>query len=197
MTEIPLVKQHLCDTLWAVRGEGVGGERYDRIAKTTQPLALRPSRADTIAQGFGGIARFFPGARDVLAAIEEEVVEEVLGRQPPGAATAFEDQYLSTGGQLYELMMGHDRWIADLRPLLEPVLRERGMAPGLCCHPYDLCVELIAREAGVLVTSPDGGRLDPPLDVTTGVAWTGYANEAIATLIRQPLRRALQRRGLV
>ena len=28
-TEIPLVKQHLCDTLWAVAGEGARAERFD------------------------------------------------------------------------------------------------------------------------------------------------------------------------
>ena len=31
-TEIPLVKQHLSDTLWAFRGEGAGAERHYRIA---------------------------------------------------------------------------------------------------------------------------------------------------------------------
>jgi hypothetical protein len=57
-------------------------------------------------------------------------------------------------------------------------------------------VELIAREAGVIVTAPDGAILDAPLDVMTGVAWTGYANAAIAERIRPALRRALERRGL-
>src|SRR5215218_1124596 len=30
-TEIPLVKQHLCDQLWAMRGEGVHATRLDRV----------------------------------------------------------------------------------------------------------------------------------------------------------------------
>jgi hypothetical protein len=34
-------------------------------------------------------------------------------------------------------MMGHDHWVADLRPLVEPLLRARGQALGLACHPYD------------------------------------------------------------
>src|SRR5438067_2014680 len=111
----------------------VGGERFDRLSGRRVPLAPCPSQATTIAQGYGGLARFFPGARDVLAAIDDAVVERILGVPQAGRALTFEDQYISTGGQLYELMMGHDRWIADLRPLLEPVLRDRGRTLGLCC----------------------------------------------------------------
>ena len=196
-TEIPLVKQHLCDTLWAVAGEGVGGERLDRLTGERQPLALQPSRARTIAQGYGGLARFFPGARGELATIDDAVVERTLGPVQPGKALAFEDQYVSTGGQLYELMAGHDRWVADLRPLIEPLLRRRGLSLGLCCHPYDLCTELIAREAGVLVTDEHGRRLDAPLDVATDVAWIGYANAAIRDQVAPPLRQILQERGLL
>ena len=78
-TEIPLVKQNLCDTMWAIAGGGLDGERFDRATGSAAPLALRPSRADTIDQGFGGVTRFFPGARAELAAIDDEVVEAVLG----------------------------------------------------------------------------------------------------------------------
>ncbi len=170
-TEIPLVKQHLSDTLWALSGEGYGAERFNRLTGETLPLHLRPSQASTIAQGFGGIARFFPGSRAALAAIDDAVVEQALGPIQTGKVLAFEDQYISTGGQLYELMVGHDRWIADLRPVVYPAENA-----GLCCHPYDLCTELIAREAGVIVTDHQGQPLSAPLDVTTGIAWMGFAN---------------------
>lgn len=195
-TEIPLLKQHLCDTLWVVEGE-MGGERFDRITKKRVPLAPRPSRASTIAQGFGGLARFFPGARDLLAAVDDITVERVLGPVRAGHAQTFEDQYISTGGQLYELMMGHDRWIADLRPLVEPVLRARGQALGLCCHPYDLCTEAIARSAGVIVTDERGECLTAPLDVTTDVAWIGFANPRLRDELWPALRDVLAERGLV
>jgi fructose-1,6-bisphosphatase/inositol monophosphatase family enzyme len=197
MTEVPLVKQHLCDQLWARRGEGVGGERLNRLTGVAEPLAPRPSQATSLLQGFGSISRFFPGARDVLAAIEEELIAEVLGPQPAGAALAFEDQYISTGGQLYELLMGHDRWVADIRPLIEPILAERGRALGICCHPYDICTELIAREAGLLVTDATGQALDAPLDVHSPVSWAGYANQRIAALVAPALRGILVERGLL
>lgn len=196
-TEIPLVKQNLSDTLWAIAGGGASGERFDRSTGARRPLSLRPSRARTIEQGFGGVTRFFPGARAELAAIDDEVVEAVLGPTVKGRALAFEDQYISNAGQLYELMVGHDRWVAELRPLIEPVLTRRGRALGICSHPYDLCTELIAREAGVLVADPTGRRLSAPLDVFTDVAFVGYANEAIRAQVDPPLRAALRARDLL
>jgi hypothetical protein len=195
-TEIPLVKQHLCDELWVVDGR-VGGERLNRLTGETSALVPRPSRADNITQGYGGLARFFPGARDVLAAIDDEVAYRVGGPPQPGRAIAFEDQYISTGGQLYELMMGHDRWIADLRPLMERDLRERGQPPSLCCHPYDLCTESIARAAGVLVTDERGAPLSAPLDVTTDVSWIGFANDALRRRVFPVLRQVLADGGLL
>jgi fructose-1,6-bisphosphatase/inositol monophosphatase family enzyme len=196
-TEIPLVKQNLTDTLWAVAGGGARGERFDRATGARRPLALRPSRAASIDQGFGGLARFFPGARADLGAIDDEVVEAVLGPTVRGRALAFEDQYISNAGQLYELTMGHDRWVADLRPLIEPLVARRGRALGICSHPYDLSTELIAREAGVLVTDPSGRRLAAPLDVFTDVAFVAYANDAIRSKVEPALRAALRARGLL
>jgi fructose-1,6-bisphosphatase/inositol monophosphatase family enzyme len=196
-TEIPLVKQHLCDTMWAVAGEGAEAERFDRTTGVRRPLTLRPSRATTILQGYGGLARFFPGARAELAAIDDEVVESILGPTVRGRALCFEDQYISSGGQLYELAIGHDRWIADLRPTIEPLLQARGRALGICSHPYDLCTELIAREVGVIVTDPSGARLAAPLDVFSEVAWTGYANEEIRNAVAPALQRALRARRLL
>jgi len=195
-TEIPLVKQHLCDTLWAVRGEGANAERFNRLSNRRQALALRPSRATSIRHGFAMIARFFPGARDELAAIDEEIVAGALGPVEPGKAHCFEDQYLSSGGQLYELMMGHDRFVADIRPLIETLLNRRGLSLGICCHPYDICTELIAREAGVIVTDERGGLLRAPLKVEPDIAWAGYANDAIRRQIEPLLQNALKRRGL-
>ena len=194
-TEIPLVKQHLSDAFWLESGV-VGGERLNRLTGERDDLAPRPSRATSIAQGYGGIARFFPTGRDLLASADDMVIERLLGPTPAGRALAFEDQYISTGGQLYELMMGHDRWIADLRPLLDANLRKRGKALGLACHPYDLCTESIARACGVIVADARGGRLRVPLDVTTDVAWIGFANEEIRSQVWSVLPDVLRELGL-
>jgi fructose-1,6-bisphosphatase/inositol monophosphatase family enzyme len=193
-TELPLVKQHLCDELWAVRGEGAAALRVNRLTDERRSLELHPSSATTLAHGFAMIARFFPGSRAELAAIDDELIASVLGPPPPGKAQVFEDQYISSGGQLYELMAGHDRFVADLRPLLE---RRRAGGAALCCHPYDLCTELIARELGVVVTDEAGDPLSAPLDVTSDVAWVGYANPTLRSGIAPHLRDALARRGLI
>jgi fructose-1,6-bisphosphatase/inositol monophosphatase family enzyme len=195
-TELPLVKQHLCDTLWAIRGEGAEGERLNRLTGEAKPLLLCPSKAAELSHGFSSISRFFSGARDVLAAIDDEIQRATLGIGHEGKASSFEDQYLSTGGQLYELMMGHDRFLADLRPLLRPILKKRGLPLGLCCHPYDLCTELIAREAGILITDESGDRLRSSLNTELDVAWAGYANEQIRALVEPVLHTAILRHGL-
>ena len=195
-SEIPLVKQHLCDQLWAIRGAGVEARRVDRLTGESVPLALRPSQMATLAHGFSSVSRFFPGARDVLAAIDDEIVADVMGMATAGKAACFEDQYLSTGGQLYELMAGHDRFIADIRPVLVTLLASRGLPRPLCCHPYDLCTMLIAEEAGVALTDVDGAPLDAPFDIDADVSWVGYANAALRACVEPALRAALARHGL-
>ena len=196
-TEIPLVKQHLSDVLWAFRGKGFQAERFNRLKGQYSPLQLHPSTAGDITHSYSQVVRFFPGVRDVLAAIDDEIVREALGPPQPGKAQCFEDQYTSTGGQLYELITGHDRFTADLRANFGQVATERGLPPLLCCHPYDLCTELIAREAGVIVMGIHGGALEAPLAVDPDVSWVGYANERIQATVEPLLQAALRNRGLL
>ncbi len=194
-TEIPLVKQHLCDQLWAIRGGGVQGVRKNRLANESRPLVVQPSRATELRHGFATICRFFPGGRDVLAALDEELCDRVVARRN-GEAGVFEDQHASTGGQLYGLTIGQDRFVADLRPLVERFTVERGLAAGHCCHPYDICAKLIAEEAGVIVTTPSGEPLTCSLDTESNVAWVGYANRELQLLIEPVLQELLNKFGL-
>ena len=196
-SEIPLLKQHLVDSVFAFRGEGAHAERLNRITGERTSFTLTPSTAGSIASGFSAISRFFPGARDELAAIDEEITRSALGPVQPGKAQCFEDQYISTSGQFYELMAGHDRFLADLRPLMETVLRARGLPLSLCCHPYDVCTALIAEELGVIITDPGGAPLRPRLSVEPDVAWVAYANEKIRSEIEPCLQAALRKRGLL
>jgi len=196
-TEIPLAKQHLSDILWAFCGEGFHAQRFNRLTGERTALQLHPSTAEDIAHSYSQVARFFPGVRDVLAAIDDEIVRGAIGPPQPGKTLCFEDQYTSTAGQLYELIAGHDRYTADVRAQMDPVSAERGLPRLLCCHPYDLCTELIAREAGVIVTGVDGGPLNARLAVEPDVSWAGYANERIRAAIEPLLQAALRKRGLL
>ncbi len=94
-TEIPTVKQHLCDSLWAISGDGVYGERLNRLTREIMPLSPGPSSATTIGQGYGGVARFVPGARAELATIDDRVYElwcwgqySGAGRRPSRTSTS-------------------------------------------------------------------------------------------------------------
>lgn len=196
-TEIPLVKQHLSDTIWAEKGRGVKAERFNRITGEKTNLPVKPSSSATIAHGFASISRFIPGVGVEGVEIYEEIVRGALGEVQTGKAQCFEDQYICTGGQLHGLMAGHDRFVADMRPLFEKPLSRRGLRLGLCCHPYDLCTELIARELGVIVTDENGAQLKARLAVEPDVSWIGYANEGIRFQIEPLLRAALRKRNLL
>jgi len=183
MTELPTNKAGLADQLSAVKGGGVRAKRVDLRTGRAKRFTPRPSQAMTLAHGFASFAKFFPAAKTWIAAREEKFLRAV-GAGPD----VFDDQYLSSGGQLYELLMGRDRFVADIRPLAFKATKARGALP---CHAYDVCCALIAQEAGCVIKSPDGTPLRAPLDTTTPVAWVGYANRALAHRLRPALRRVL------
>jgi hypothetical protein len=197
MTEIPLIKQHLSDQGWATRGQGASWRRLNRFTGEQRPVNISPSRAGDIAHGFSTVSRLFPGARDVLARLDDDLVSGVLGPQPAGKALCFEDQYASSGGQMYELAAGHDRFIADIRPLIHKIQEDRGEPPCICSHPYDLAGWLLAQESGVIITGADGRKLDAPLDTTTNTAWIGYANEEIRAKVEPVLQKLMADYGLI
>lgn len=196
-TEIPTLKQHLFDQLWWTEEQGVGALRHNRLTGEATSFSPRPSDAQSILQGYAMLSRFFPGARDVIAAIEERLIRELLGSSPAGKALCFEDQYASTGGQFYELAVGHDRFNGDIRPLLAEELRRRGQPLGLCCHPYDVCTAKIPQALGVILTDPYGQPLDFPLDLEADVAWLGFANEHIHRQVWPVLERLFREFGLI
>jgi fructose-1,6-bisphosphatase/inositol monophosphatase family enzyme len=187
MTELPPSKAGFADQLSAVMGCGVQAKRVDLRTGRAKRFTPHPSRATTLAHGFASFAKFFPAAKSWIAAGEERFLRAV-GAGPE----VFDDQYLSSGGQLYELLMGRDRLVADIRPLAFKATKARG---ALSCHPYDVCCALIAQEAGCVIESPDGRPLRAPLDTTTPVAWAGYANRVLARRLRPALRRVLAPRN--
>lgn len=187
--ELPTVRAALADTLWAVRGAGTAGETLDLRSGTATPFVPHPSTAETLEGGFAAISKFFPGTKAAAATLEEQLFRELLGPPRSTSPQVFDDEYISSGGQLYELLVGHDRFLADLRPLLHD---PTGGVVRLACHPYDVCTALIACEAGVIVTDAWGAPLSAPLDTETPVAWVGYANETLHRAIEPVLQRLLR-----
>ena len=169
MTELPTTKQGLTDQLSATRGNGVVAERVDLRDGTRRPITVQPSTATDLEHGFAAISKFFVPGKVALAELETALFARL------GSREVFDDEYISSGGQLHELIAGRDRFVADLRPLVDP--------GAFACHPYDVCTAMVLEEAGGVVTDPQGAPLDVPLDTTTPVAWAGYANAELAARI--------------
>jgi fructose-1,6-bisphosphatase/inositol monophosphatase family enzyme len=190
--ELPTSRQTRADLLWAVRGGGAGGRREDLARGTAQEFRPRPSTARTLRHGFATVCAYFPGGKPLAAEIEEKLLARVHGPWDPGKAEYYCDQYISSGGQLAELALGRDRFVLDLRPWLHAATG----AGSLSSRPYDLCTALIASEAGCIVTAPDGAPLAAPLDLTTPVAFVGYANRALRDLVQPALDAVLAETGV-
>lgn len=186
MTELPTSKQWRADQISAVRGAGLVLEGIN-VFRPAERFAVRarPSSAVDYRHGFASLVKFFPEGKSLTAQIEESLWDQLLGRTRTHTPMVFDDQYLSTGGQIYELLMGRDRMVGDLRPL---VLSAMGYGGMTMCHPYDICTGMLLLEAGGVLEAPDGRPLRVPLDTTTPVAWIGFANEVLARQVRPILR---------
>ena len=191
MTELPTSKQWAADQISGVLGcgpDGLVAERINVLTGTRSPVSIRPSQATDFRHGFASFARFFPEAKALLAQVEEALWESLYGLGRSSSPLVFDDQYISTGGQIYELLIGHDRMIGDLRPLAHTKI---GHNSALVCHPYDICTAMLLQEAGGIVETPDGSPLSAPLNTTSPVSWIGFANPILATTVRPILKRLM------
>jgi len=186
-TELPTTRQHKAYHLWAVRAQGAHAEIHDMLTGAVVPTSLQPSRADTLEHGFATFVKPFPEGKAIIANLEAQFWHQVLGGDSVNPRV-FEDQYASTGGQLFELMCGHDRFVADIRPW---AFSRAGLPISpLTCHPYDICTALIATELGVQITDLAGKPLSAPLDIRAPVGWIGYANAQLRQKL-EPILMAL------
>ncbi len=193
MTELPTTKQWRSDQISGLRGKGRQGLRCtstDLRSGRRSPWKPQSSRARDFKHGFSSFARFFPDGKTLLSQLEEAFWRELHSGEESGSPLVFDDQYISTGGQLYELLAGHDRMTADLRPL---AFQKLGLPSSLVCHPYDICTELLLTESGGVVQAPLGGKLVEPLDTTSAVSWIGFANTNLARLARPALEKVVRK----
>jgi fructose-1,6-bisphosphatase/inositol monophosphatase family enzyme len=198
MVELPTSKQGWADDFAAVVGEHPQGFRRPVGGGREQSLPVQPSTAATLKDGFGQVSNFFPGTKMLASELMERIALATLGQLRPGSADVFDDQYISSGGQMVELLLGHDRFCCDLRPLFYEIInRQTGQSVrGLECHPYDVAGLLVARAAGVVLTDGFGRTLDAPFDVHTGIHWCGYANPALQKAIQPVILAWLAEKGV-
>jgi fructose-1,6-bisphosphatase/inositol monophosphatase family enzyme len=196
--ELPPSKQDWADTYYAIRGLGHSGTSTHLPTGKSRPLSLRPSAAPSISQGFAMVANFFPGTKVLASELMEHIALRALGEDAISGASVFDDQYMTTAGQMIALASGKYRFCADLRPLLYKVIEKQTGKPlnGLECHPYDCAGALIAQAAGVILTDGLGKPLDAPLNVESGVSWCGYANKSIQQKIAPAIQEWFHSKGI-
>ena len=196
-TEIPLLKQHLCDQLWAVRGEGVEAQRIDRLTGSITPLTLA-----TVAVG------------DARARVL--VRQPILSRRarcPRGDRRRDRGRGDGAGGGWQGGVL---RGSVPLHG--RPALRAHGRARPLhrrhpprdrvrCSRRAASRTALLSSLRPVLEPHRRGSRrqadrcrrrstLDAPFDLDADVSWVGYANDRLRARVEPALLGALARRGL-
>ncbi|MDF3131166.1 hypothetical protein P0Y35_18295 [Kiritimatiellaeota bacterium B1221] len=196
LAELPNSRAGVADTFIAVRGQGVSSFRSFLLSSDAPvEINVSPYAGDTIRGGFAQLSRFFPCGREETATLEDALWDRLFPDAEEGEVLGYEDQYISTGGQWVELLMGRDRFCADLRPLLFDSKLFAGKKRGMTCHPYDLAGLLVLEEAGVIVTDVKGDPLNAPFDTLTECNWLGYANQKIRDQVEPVLRGLLQEQG--
>ena len=201
MVELPTSKQNLADAFVASTGAGTRALRFP-VSDTAPPdigdgvqFQPSPSRKVNLDDGFATVLSMFPGTRRLAADLAERIAErcDVMTNLP----TVFDDQYISCGGLMYQLMTGRDLYCLDLRPQFNQILGRSGDDRFIESHPYDLAGLITAENAGVIMTDGIGQPLDAPLDVHTGVDWCGYANSAIRELVEPIVLEWLAEQGVM
>lgn len=196
-TEIPLPKYLYADTLWAAPGKGAKRLVENLLTRETSLSAWRVDEALDLRHGFVSFVNFFQHGKTAMAAVEEDFLREALAEHAADPALVFEDQHLSTAGQLYALVRGQERLVVDIRPNLNRLLRAKGQAAMLCSHPYDFATWLIAHEAGAVILSPSGEPFDAPATANAEIGWAGFANTKLAERYGEVLLQTLRGHKLI
>jgi len=196
MVELPTTRQYLTDSFSAIRSEGFQCFRENLITKEKLTCPALVSQEQTLIRGFAQIARYAPPGREILAAIDDELLYRLYPELADKKVLIFEDQYISTGGQMYEMLMGHDRFTADLRGRLGVYFKKKGLRPTFSSHPYDAAAFLIAEEAGCILTNSYGEKHDTPLDLETPADYILYANQTLYEHIWPVLKAIMEEKGL-
>jgi hypothetical protein len=185
-SELPPRGRWCGDVLLARRGHGARLRRIELDTGTTlYEHPLRATADASLTPGFVAFFKFDRRERVAITAVEERFLSRLAAAEDVDATLLFDDQYISSAGQMHLLLTRRYRFVADLRGAIGDVL---GIA-NQTSKPYDVCCALIAAEAGVPIVDLDGRALDLPLDLDARVTFAGYANGAVRARL-EPLLRA-------
>ena len=187
LVELPVSKQTFADAFVATARSATEAYRFavsERDVPAIEsgcPIPVGPTRRTDLSNGFLSVVACFPGTRRLAADLAERIAETT--GNITSTPELFDDQYISTGGQMVQLMTGRDRCVIDLRPLFNRILGRAEHDRFIETHPYDMAGLLAAQRSGAIFTDGLGRSVDAPFDVTTGVHWCGYANAGIRALV--------------
>lgn len=182
LSELPATTMHRWRRLSSLAGRATYELHELGRARPLRRGALRAPRGfDPRAPGYWSFFRYSAAQRPLLARVEARFFERMRRTHALEPRHAFDDQYISNAGQLALLALGTYRMIVDARALVG----QRARIAGTSSKPYDVAAALeVARAAGCVIASPDGGALDFPLDASTPVSFAGYGNAKIARAAR-------------
>lgn len=187
VAEIPDSRAARARVLSATRGGGCRLAVHEPCdGGIVEENALRADDDDRVDHGYYPFFAYSPDLRPAVAQLAAGFFERLARLEGADVRNCYDDQYISSGGQLALLALGTYRMIVEPRRWLA-----RGR-PAVVAKPYDMAgAALCAEEAGCVVTALDGSRLDFPLDAHTPVGFAGFANRRTARRLRGHLDAAL------
>lgn len=167
LAELPDSRARTWRVLSAARGAGC------LLEVDGETRALRVDDHARCDHGYFPFFGFHPQVRPLVARLGADVFAR-LEAEGVDTGTCFDDQYISSGGQLALVALGTYRMVVEPRAWIAA----RTTATQTC-KPYDIAgAVLCATEAGAVVTDLDGAPLDFPLDATTPVSFCAFHNSA-------------------
>lgn len=190
VAEIPDSRAARLRVVEASRGAGASLTICDVESGAT--VASQPLRADADDRPDHGYFTFFsfhPALRPDVARIAARFFARIERDEGADPSACYDDQLISSAGQLMQLAFGVYRMVLEAREL---VARRRGVATQTA-KPYDMAGAILcAREAGCVVTGPRSEPLDFPIDTKTPVSFVGYANPETARRLAPHLAAVLR-----
>lgn len=189
VSELPDTRGGHYRELCAVRGGGcVAAVRALGDDLVLRDGALLVDASDRPDHGYFPFFGYHPDQRAAMQSLAQRFFARLRQREGAEVAHCYDDQHISSGGQLALLALGHYRMVVDARQRWNEAARVALQT----AKPYDVAGAILcAREAGAIVTRTDGGTLDFPLDVTTPVEFVGFHNGGTGARLWPHLEAAL------
>jgi len=174
--ELPDSRARAWRSLTAQRGGGCRSTLRELDGDTLlEESLLRANTDDRVDHGYFPFFAFHPDMREEVARLAADFFARLEDREGAELSHCYDDQYISSGGQLALTALGTYRMVVEARAHLA----ERRGRPTQVCKPYDVCgAVLCAREAGCVVLGLNGEQLDVELDVSSPVCFAAFANES-------------------